>query len=217
MRTLIKYAALIAVVFLLCILAIVTIHRKIDVKFKNGGTAKIRAASILASVFGSKCTIEIKSISGKHAEIALLQAWFDGPFMVIATTNENIFLCIYDHDVDFQLLRIDLSQKFQPLKANDFCKGIVIASDCKIARVLKADTDDWAIAVATIQQMPAGQYRRAVSGLELGFCSLHTTQKTLLDSLRNFGDQGQYPGDVYIPWYMQNQNTNRMLRPTPER
>lgn len=217
MRILIKYAALITVVFLLCILVIATIHRKINVVFENGGSVKMIAASILGSRSGSTCRIEIDSKSGKHARLDLFQDWSGGPTMVIPTTNENVFLCIYDYDVDFQLLRIDLSKKYRPLAASVFLKANVLHSDCEVTRVLKTDTNDWSIAVATIQRMPVRQYRRGVNGLELGIFSLHTTQKTLLKILRNFGDQGQYPDTFDAPPVAQNQNTNQGIRPTPER
>jgi hypothetical protein len=217
MRTLIKYAALIAVVFLLCILVIVTIHRKIDVKFKNGGSVKMRAAAILGSRSGSTCRVEIDSKSGKHAGLDLFQDWANMPLMVIPTTNEDVFLCIYDYDVDFQLLRLDLSKKYQPLKASVFIRANVSRSDCEVTRVLKTDADDWSNAVDTIQQMSAHQYRRGANGLELGIFSLHTTQKTLLNSLRNFGNQDQYPAALDEPPVTQSLNTNQGIPPTPER
>ena len=161
MRKTLKILGLLGIAFFLFIVLVLTVHRKVDVAFPNGGSVKMRAASILESIGGSKCEIEIKSRSDKAAQLTLRQDWFDGPLMVIETTNKNVFLCVYDHDVDFQLLRIDLDQKFVVPPPQVVMSSSILTSTCKIERVPKGDVADWAEAAAAIQQMSAGRYRRA--------------------------------------------------------
>jgi hypothetical protein len=198
MRKIRKRIAFIAIGLLLCVIAIASVHRTVKVVFKGGGAAELKPASLLASIFGAKCVIAIESISGKKATIDLLQDRFNGPLTVVATTNENIFLCIYNYDVDIQILRIDLTQKFHTLQTGDFLLGTVLESTCKVDRVKRGDSNDWNTAVAGLKQMTSKEYKQEATGLDLGLFRIQTNQGRLLASLRNFGDQGIYPDDSVV-------------------
>ena len=118
----------------------------------------------------------------------LLQDLFDTPLMVLPTTNENIFICIYDFDVNVRLLRIDLSRKFVAPKAGDFPAGIILTSTCAVEATGKTDASEWEHAAVTVQKMPAREFNNGIVGLDLFLCRLHTSQKRLIDILKNWGD-----------------------------
>jgi hypothetical protein len=80
-------------------------------------------------------------------------------------------------------------------------KRKVIASTCAIRRVLKSETGEWAVVNKFLQEMPEREYERNVISSTMFY--FHTSRETLLKSMRNYGDQGQYNGDIMIPWYMQ--------------
>ena len=192
-------------VMLFLLLSAVT-HRTINIPLNGGGSVTMENPSVLEWFFTSTCAITFSPRPGIVDSVDFGQGWFDAPIMVLPSTNTNVFLCIYDHDVDWQLIRIDLSQRFQPIPLDNPLHGIVRHSTCKIDRVPKSDANDWSYVAATLDKMPGRQYREQSRGLNLLFFRLRAAQKDVAASMRNFGDQGQYPGDVVTPWYMSSSN-----------
>jgi hypothetical protein len=109
-----------------------------------------------------------------------------------------------NNDTDVQLIKINVSQSSRLWSTNQILKTIIITSSCEVERVHKSQTNDWNLAGEILEQMPASEYRRNAKVLgSFGFC---TSQKTLLKSVRNYGDQGQYNGEIMIPWYLKSNN-----------
>jgi hypothetical protein len=175
-------------------LLLLSIPRTIRVPLKDGGSVSFNQPSLIMSIFGSTSTVKICPKTGPTNYVDLEQDWFDGPCMVLPSTNTNVFFCIYDHDVDWQLIRIDVSQPFQTIPAGPV-SGHVFHSTCKIERVLKQDTNDWNFVAATLEKMPSKQYKDQSVGINLLVYRLRTSQSYLAASMRDFGDQGMYPGD----------------------
>jgi hypothetical protein len=113
----------------------------------SGGSIKIHAASILQP-FSATCAIHLESKSGMSAETDLVQGWLDGPLIVVPSPDENIFYCVYDHDTDFQLLRIDLKAPFVPPARNTSLGDAILSSTCAVHRVKPGETNDWNAAAA---------------------------------------------------------------------
>jgi hypothetical protein len=131
------------------------------------------------------------------------QDFFDSPIIVIPSPNDDVFLCIYYYDVDTQLFKIDLSKGSKALPNGSILSAIILASNCKVERVLKDDTNDWALAANALEQMSGGQFKRvSIPSLDLVVFHKYYSQKLLAASMHNFGDQGQYPGDAVIPSYI---------------
>jgi hypothetical protein len=168
------------------------IPRTVITRFKDGAWVKMHSESLT-------CLVEIKTKRGKGSTLILAQDWCDGPMLMIPSTNEDVFYCVYDYDVDFQLLRINLNQPFHALPSNGPMSTVVIRSGCGVNRVLKTDNAAWQYVGGVLEEMPPREYKRAVlEGLDLVVYRLTTDQKFLADSiLHKFGGQGQYPGDPY--------------------
>ena len=205
-RQAMKWLGLTAIGFVIFIAVLGVIHPKIEMTFKAGGSAEIEPSSLLASVRGANCRITLRTKLGKSATIGLLQTLIDAPLILIPSSNEDVFFCVYDYDVDFELLRIDLTQPFRPVGVGDPLRAIVLASTCRVERVLKAETNDWAFASAALKEMPAAQYTHdQITGLKFGFFRIGTSQKLLFESIHTCGGQGVYNGESTTPWYIREQ------------
>ena len=173
------------------------IPRSVTTKFPGGAWARMHSGSLIKD--NSTCEIEISTKGAKSSTVVLGQDWFDVPMLIIPSTNESVFYCVYDYDIDFQLLKFDLSQPFHALPSNNPMSAAVISATCGVERVRKVDGEDWRLVGTALQQMPSHEYKRQVlRGLDLIFFRVTTGQKFLSDSiLHNFGGQGQYSGEPF--------------------
>ena len=183
-----------AVLSLLYTLMVVVIHRDVRVKFKNGDWVEMKPASVYESIAGGACEINIRTAS-REGRIVFHQDVYDSPVMVIPAGSDNVFYCVFDYDVDTQLVRIDLNKPFQPASRKSFVGSNVIVSTCGTVRVDRDDAAAWAVVSGALEQMSAGEYRRQATGLNMLFCSVVRDRQTLLGIVKNHGDQGTYGQD----------------------
>lgn len=201
-----KYLLSGAIIVLLIIgLIIGSIQRNIQITVNNSESASLKQASFFGWLFGSKCTLRITSDNKPTNLVELRQKLFKNPAIIIPSADTDVLFCIYDNDVDWQLIRIDPRLKSQPIANNSLLGSIVISSTCKVERVLKTDTNDWNTAVQALQEMSPSIFKKQAFHLMWQA----PNQKELIASMRNFGDQGQYPGDIFVPNYMKRVETNR--------
>jgi hypothetical protein len=199
--------------FLTVILLSCVIHKTIDIPLIGGGSIRLTQPSVLELVFKSTSTMAFNSGPGKEDIVILRRDYFDSPVIVIPSTKSNLFFCVYDNDVDWQLIRVDVSGQFRPLpRTNPLCDVVQFAT-CKIERVLKTDTNDWNLVAIALEKMSETEYKDQSLGLNLFGYRVRADRKKLAASMRNFGDQGQYPGDTIIPWYIKEyQKTHHPVR-----
>ena len=111
--------------------------------------------------------------------------------------------CIYDNDIDWQVLRIDSDKPFSKIPRDNPITSVVLRSTCKVERVLRGETNDWTLIASSVERMDPRRFKSQA----LSFVGLVTNQKQIANSMRNFGDQGQYSGDVVVPRYQGQQET----------
>jgi hypothetical protein len=177
---------------------VLLIHRDIKIHFKNGDSLTVKPASLYESInaiSGSspygRCKLNIQTSSGQTAQVDLYQDVYNLPIIVLPA-GSNSFFCIYCYDVDIQLLRIDLSQPFQPSKSKRFISANVLKSSCNIERIETTDAANWAAAQAALERISAREYKSEVIGLNLLFFPVPMSQRTLIDIIKNHGNQGVY-------------------------
>ena len=151
----------------------------------------MRQASLYQAFTDGQCEIHIETTSGKKANLTLYEGILDLPVIVLPLSS-NGCIGVYDYDVDFQLLKIDVSQPFQPMMSKLFVKSIVRNSSCKFDRVENGDTATWEAARIALQQLPAKDYKKQAAGFNLLFCTARTGQQTLVEELKKYSYQG-YP------------------------
>jgi hypothetical protein len=183
------FAAL-AVLGVLYVATIASIQRYIYASLKNGDSVGIRLGSVRNSIPHGECEINLKTSSGRNGRVVLYEDWFNLPVIVLPATASNVFLCVYDYDTEFRLLKINLNQPPHLKLTNTFLKANVIDSTCQIDAV-EANDPAWAEAHDRLQELPARDYKRGATGLNLLFCYLQTDRKLLLGALRNNG-RAQY-------------------------
>jgi hypothetical protein len=173
-----------------------SIPRTIRVPLKDGGSIIFTQHCLIpAMIFGATSEVRIYPKTGPTNYVDLEEDWFHGPCMVLPSTNTNIFFCIYDHDVDWQLIRIDASQPFQTIPGGPLT-GHVLRSTCKIERVLRQDTNDWNFVSTTLEKMPSKQYEDQSAKVTLLYYRTRYSQENLVADMRDFGSLGMYDGDV---------------------
>jgi hypothetical protein len=200
-----KYvAAAVCGLVILVALTVVFFPRSITMPMKGGYVVRIVPAPyyriVTHIVTSTKCVIYFDSSSSPSNTVELAEAYFNSPILVVQSTNVNTFWCIYDNDVDWQLLRINPTHPFRPIPKHNPIQSLVLRSTCEVERVVKADTNDWEFVAATLESMSSSQY--VAASIHLPF--IVTSQKDLVTSLRHFGDQGQYDGETIMPSDMQN-------------
>lgn len=163
-------------------------HKHIEVRFGESDSLEIRPASLIEATLRGKCSVDIRTSSNRKAHIELYQDMSNSPVLVIPAKEAGIFVCIYDYDVDFQLLRINMNQPFDPKPGEGFVKSNVLSSTCKVERIGTNEDLDWSTVKDALMQMPRSAYRQQAIGCDF----LQTDQQTLLDAIRNHGNQGVY-------------------------
>jgi hypothetical protein len=190
---------------LVVVVLLASIPRTIRVPLKDGGEVSFPQPSLIGKFFSSSSTITFRPKQGKINSMDLEEDVFEGPAMVLSSTNTNVFFCIYDHDTDWLMIKIDLSQEFQPLSPQNPMHSHVLRSTCKIERVRRVDTNDWYFAAAALEKMPSKQFKDQSAGLDLLVYRLRNNQKDLAASMRNNCDSGQYEDDDPIPMHYRHE------------
>jgi hypothetical protein len=138
---------------------------------------------------GQPCTASIKSTESTNKVVFYKNA-FKSPVFILTGDSPNSFYCIYDHDVDWQLIRIRLTTPQHRLNDSPVLSSMILNSDCDIQRVSKKETNAWFFAASQIEKMTDKMFRKE------SLCrSLSASQADLVASLRNIGDQHEYPED----------------------
>lgn len=111
-----------------------------DIPLANNRSAYAVPATFVRSI-GSEasCTITYEPTSGVEGKIELWQDVFDGPILLIQSTNTDILLCLYDYDVDMRLFRIDLANGFRLLSPTSSINNILFSSSWDIQYGTEAD------------------------------------------------------------------------------
>jgi len=172
-----------------------SISRTIRVPLADGGYVSFPQCSLIGTFFSSNCIITFSPKQGKIDSVDLVQDYFDGPVMVMPSTNTNVFFCIYDGDVDWLVIKIDVSQEFHQIPRESPIHNLVRGSTCKIQRVRRVDTNDWDFVADALEKMPSKQFKDQSAGLDLLVYRLRNSQKDLAASLRNGVNGGQYADD----------------------
>jgi len=188
MWTLVALATLLS----LYIAAVVLVPQKVHNDLRSGGLVEIKPASLCEASLGGGCNVLLKSSSGHEARLTLHQDLFNSPIIVLPTTNADVFICVYDYDVDFQLLRFDVGQPFRRLPGKRFVNANVLASTCRVDRVTPEEGDYWNETHEALQTMARSEYKRQAVGLNLLFCVAQTSQSVVMDAMTNCGGQGVY-------------------------
>ena len=194
-----------AAALVLFVIALLAASLKTNVRTVDTDTArfKVSSASLLASIKGSKCTIEYSNTNGQSASIDLAQTFLEFPILLLPITNGDFFFCVYYNDIDIQLIRFNPRLPFSALPHDNPIRSDVIASTCDVERVPKGSTNDWAFVASALKAMSHKQFEgQSIPILDLVVYRKFFKQSELVTCISNYGDQGQYPGDVYVPWYM---------------
>jgi len=172
------------------------IPRTIRVPMKDGGQVSFVQPSLIGKFFCSNCTIKFSPREGKTNSVELAQDTFDGPMMVVASTNTNVFICIYDFDVDLLLIRIDLSRKFEPLPPKSPLQGSLLGATCKIERVRSYESNDLYFVADALEKMPSKQFKDQSVGLNLLVYRLRNSQGFIAKTIRGeFSTNSRYEDD----------------------
>lgn len=168
----------------------------VNIPLGNGATVQMRPASPIHSMYGATCSLKYLSGREVEAQAELLQTFWKWPVIVIPTTNNHVFLCLYYNDVDVQLLRFDTRSKFKPLYSNRPISRIVHASSCEVD---ETSDGDWKFAVNSLKRMPVDVFRsNSLPNINLGVFSLYGDPKEYVERMKA-ADEIMYPGDVTYP------------------
>ena len=127
---------------ILFIIYLLVPHSK-TIPLAKGAQARVETASLLRSFRPeASCKIWYTPKSGPTGLIELWQDEFDGPMLLISSTNTNVLLCLYDYDVDMRLFRIDTTTAFRPLPPSSSINRILFTSTWDIKYGLNADWDE---------------------------------------------------------------------------
>jgi hypothetical protein len=177
-----------------------SIHRTIRVPMKDGGQVSFVQPSLIGKFFCSNCTITFSPREGKTNSVELAEDEFHGPAMVLASTNTNVFYCIYDHDTDWLLIRIDLSRKFEPLPPKSPLKGGLRRAACKVERVRSYESNDWYFVANALDKMPSKQFKDQSVGLDLLVYRLRNSKGFFAKEIRGeFSTDSRYEDDNRDP------------------
>ena len=160
------------------------------------GQCELESPRSFKLYLGSFCSMTFVSKYKETNTVALSQGPYDAPSLIIRSPESNAFYCVYDFDVDWQLIKIHLKKPYKPLpKDNPLCE-IVLQSDCEIERITRGGVSDWNSAAETVARMSPSEFRKQSLGYRFLFPRIG--QKQLVTALHSFGGQGQYPGDIVV-------------------
>jgi hypothetical protein len=100
---------------------------------------------------------------------------------LLSGRDTNILLCLYDFDVDYRLLRIDMSQPFKPPASTSYLNRIVFRSDWLIE---DGSAGDWQETLDYLHSVPPTVFAHQSVPLHM---RLNTTPNSILKQL---ADQG---------------------------
>jgi hypothetical protein len=156
--------------------------RSIVVPLKSGGVARITPASTFGSLrTDASATIFCEPTGGQAGSVELWQDFFDRPIIVMASTNSNVLLCLYDFDVDLHLLRIDMAERFKPFPPGSVLTHIVCASAWSVE---SGATNDWQEVLGYLKSLPSGAFKRqSVPALSFGIWSLPARPELIVERM----------------------------------
>jgi hypothetical protein len=134
--------ALVGLLIAIALIVFIPWGKKIPIG--NGNYAHVRPASFVGSCFSeANATISFRPQSGQAGEIVLWQSLFDGPAMLIGSTNTNVLFCLYDYDTAMCLFRIDVSKPFEPVPQDGAIYHILFTSSWEIKEGAEADWQEF--------------------------------------------------------------------------
>jgi len=177
-----------------------SIPRHFSIILDDNWKVQVTKPSFFKAVGRSVCTLEFLANDGKAKRIVFAESSFHQPIIILPSTESNVFYCVYDFDIDWQLIKISPNEPFQSL--NPVLKGVIKNSDCRIERIAgtTANLADWKFAADELDRMSQLQFRRRYLGLEIPLIPINefTLKSPLAGALRRYGDQGTY-GDEDRP------------------
>jgi hypothetical protein len=165
----------------------------VTLSVRGWGVIHSTSSSLLRYIPRDKCILKFVSNEGVINQVTFHQDFFRSPILIIPSTRTNTFFCVYDNDVNWQLIRIDLGQQFRPLPQESPLRNRVLQSTCAIDRVSKQDFGTWTFVAETLENSNASNYGEWITCP--GF-PLRGNRKKLVASIRNCGDAGIYPGEL---------------------
>ncbi len=128
------------------------------IPLNNGASARVKLATFIRSLRQEAfCTITYEPKEGQSGAVILWQSIFDGPMMLISSTNANVLYCLYDYDVDVRLFGIDTSKRFKPLPSSNDINSILFTSTWEIQ--YGADSD-WQEVLNYLQKASSKDFKR---------------------------------------------------------
>src|ERR1043166_1943084 len=174
------------------------LHGKVRTFRTNASSIKVSSPSLAASVLGSRCAIEYRSANGETAGIDLAQTFWEFPVMIVTATNSSCFFCIYYNDIDLQLIKFYPDRPFRRLARDNPIRPEILRATCEVERVPKGNTNDWTFAANALKGLLNKQFEsQSIPLLDLILYKRYFNRAELTRSMINFGNQGQYTGDVY--------------------
>ena len=155
----------------------------------DGASAEVRRSGFLRALLPeAKTTINYTSPARQAGRLIIWQGPFAGPVLLIPAHRTNVFLCLYDYDVDYRLLRIDTSRPFRALLEGVTLRKILFASTWDIQ---EGDSADWEDLVAYLQQLSTHSFEQQSIPIPLRACG---TPKSVLGRLAYQGIQPDRKG-----------------------
>lgn len=186
-------------IFLGSIFIAAFLPRRFNIRLIGSWSVQIRRPSLCESASGSICTMTFTA-GGRKRNVDLTENCFNYPVLILASADSNAVYCLYDFDIDWQLIKLNLDQSFTPLPQNSPISGIVQHCECGVQRITRADDKEWKWAADEVENMSYHEFRQQCIGLApVGVLS---SRHSVAVTLRNCGWQGQYSGDVFVPAYM---------------
>jgi hypothetical protein len=202
---------------MISVIFVVTVRHVANIPLNNHWSVRIRQPSFVKTIFGSTCRMTFTSKNGATNTVDFNQDYFNCPVFVLPSAESNALFCVYDYDVDWQLIKFTFNEPFTSIAADSPLWGMVTHCDCKVERITRGEVSNWNWVADAVGKMSSHEFRN--QSLSLGFFGFHPNRQELVMALRDFGKQGQYPGDVVVPAYIaQYQKTNGLDRkPRPSR
>jgi hypothetical protein len=170
-----------------------TREQHVFLRIPQWGTIESTSAPFLKTIQGRPCLIRFTSIDGLTHHITFHQDFFKSPLFVISSPRPGEFFCVYDNDVNYHLIQIDVNKPFHRFTPQSPIGHLILESSCEIERVTKDDTNSWNLVADALEKMTSSEYKR--SEICPGFL-IRSDKEQLVRSIHNFGDSGVYPGEV---------------------
>lgn len=151
---------------------------KVETSLPTGSIVRIKSAPFVMSFFDSQCEISYGQKSKNGGKILLLDSRPEGPIILIPSTNNKVFFCLYEFDVELRLLKIEPETVFRMFPTNSTLSEVVIESPWQIS---DGDASDWHEAIQYLKHLSPNEFsQQSLSGINLLFFKICTGREALI-------------------------------------